>query len=282
MHKRNTKITKIAFSVILFFAFPIVNFASSKVINNTSRSILHITKAQSDLSEQLGRVAPGNHIQFGHYEQDANLFNGAEKIDWIVLAKDESSKKATLISLFILDCARFNGTEEKATWDISSLRNYLNNEMIYELFDEDEMHCIALSHIENLPNPYYGTYCGEATDDKLYIPSIDDIYTYLSVKDLPEDERWTELMNHNLLRSAIATDYAISRGVRVTDFNSKLPKRGNYFLRTAGLNSHRKWFGDTYADHYQSFISEIGELKPSGTGINSNDDGIRIMMQVYY
>ena len=65
-------------------------------------------------------------------------------------------------------------------------------------------------------------------------------------------------------------------------FDKKYPGTGNYFLRTSGLPGRRIWFGDVYADYFQAFVSENGEIKPDGTGINSIDDGIRPMVQISY
>ncbi len=46
-------------------------------------------------------VEVGDVIYFGSYEQDNNLSNGKEEIEWIVLAKE--NRKALLISKYALD-----------------------------------------------------------------------------------------------------------------------------------------------------------------------------------
>lgn len=281
MMANKLKCLKFFISLLFVIIFAFESFGAADVINKTERSILHVTETQHELTKQLESVNAGNHIQFGHYEQNNNLFDGPEKIDWIVLGKDDFNKKATLISLYVLDCIRFDGFSQYATWDISSLRNHLNNDMIYRMFTEEEMHCIVPSDIVTNSNKFYGSYSGLPTRDFLYIPSIEDIYEYFSIKTLPEYERWAELLKNNRLRVAYATDYAVSRGVRPED-DTNMMHKCNYFLRTTGLQGHRIWYGDTYADYFQSYITENGQLRPDGTGINSNDDGIRIMMQVYY
>ena len=44
-----------------------------------------------------------NIVTFGHYEQDNDLSNGPEEIEWIVLDFDEKDHKALLISRYGLD-----------------------------------------------------------------------------------------------------------------------------------------------------------------------------------
>ena len=63
------------------------------------------SSAESSGSDALAQtmkktVAVGDIIQFGHYEQDNNLDNGSEAIEWIVLDYDEANHKVLLLSKY--------------------------------------------------------------------------------------------------------------------------------------------------------------------------------------
>lgn len=84
----------------------------------------------------------GDVIKFGEYEQDNNLENGKEAIDWIVL--DIQDNEALVISQFCLDAKRYSD-EGIARWERSSLCNWLNSEFINSSFEETARDCILQS-----------------------------------------------------------------------------------------------------------------------------------------
>ena len=51
-------------------------------------------------------ISKGDYFTFGAYEQDNNLANGPEPIEWIVLAKEE--KKILIISRYGIDACPYN------------------------------------------------------------------------------------------------------------------------------------------------------------------------------
>ena len=63
-------------------------------------------------------------VTFGAYEQDNNTSNGKEKIEWIVLATE--GDKSLVISKYILDCQPYNTSRAEVTWEICTLRTWLN------------------------------------------------------------------------------------------------------------------------------------------------------------
>ena len=63
-------------------------------------------------------------ITFGTYEQDNNLYNGKEPIEWIVL-QDKGDRKL-LISKYALDCQPYHDGSVGMPWESSSLRKWLN------------------------------------------------------------------------------------------------------------------------------------------------------------
>ena len=83
----------------------------------------------------------GDVVLFGSIEQDNDLSNGAEEIEWIVL--DKSNGKALLISKYILFFRPYNDTEEVVEWENCSLRKWLNDNFINSAFTASERTMIA-------------------------------------------------------------------------------------------------------------------------------------------
>ena len=274
------------FKITLFFVFILnsIVFSESNVINNTKSSQIsyEVLAERLYLREQITSKNIGESILFGSYEQNSILEDGKEPIEWIILNLNDTGNSAILISKYILDCYPFNGFHQNVTWETSSLRNHMNTAMLEEMFDDKELACILPTYLLNSKNVFNGAYSGEPTSDFLFIPGIDEMLAYFSNDYFVNEAKINELTRPNTKRMCYATPYAINRGVRVTGQNDKYPGTANYFLRTTGLNGRRIWFGDVFADYYQSFVSENGSVKPDGTGVNSIDDGIRPMVQICY
>lgn len=271
-------------TVLLSFTLFSHTFSRSNVINNNYDEMPYVSRMQSKLTEMIKNAKESDVIEFGHYEQDNNIDNGKEPVEWIILDKTvlKNERYATLISKYILDCGRFHATHQYATWETSTIRKYLNEDLINVLFEYDELVCVKPVVCVNDKNFYFGTPSGFDTIDYIYLPSITDMYKYFTDDTKSVQERYGELLKKNIGRQAIATEYAKARGVRAFSKKSNFPGAANYFLRTTGLNGHRIWYRDVYADFYQTYITELGELRPDGTGIDSNDDGLRLMINVYY
>ena len=268
----------------LFFILVICSnvIAESTIIDTREEDKILSNPVKNALLKSMKDVKATDIITFGHYEQDNDLLNGKEDVEWIVLTNNYENREAILISKHILDCLRFNGFHVYATWETSSLRAYMNTTMLNDMFTENEIKCLKKTTLINSPNLFNGTFSGNNTEDYLFIPGIDEMYVFFSNDYFYNDAKVTELLRPNELRIAYATKYAVARGVRVLEKGAKFKGAGNYFLRTTGLLGHRIWFDETYGDFFQSYVSELGEIKPDGTGINSSDDGIRVMVILNY
>ncbi len=75
-------------------------------------------------------------VSFGRYEQDGNLENGPEPIEWIVLAVDDN--KALLLSKYILDYRPMHSFLEEFDWKESELREWLEEEFFAKAFTFSE------------------------------------------------------------------------------------------------------------------------------------------------
>ena len=120
----------------------------------------------------------GDTVSFGHYEQDNNLSNGKESIAWRVLMKEEG--KALLISEMGLDCRPYHTVYDSVTWEICSLRKWLNADFLEATFTAAEQKAIVSTMIRNEDNPEYNTEGGRETCDKIFLLSITEAQQYFS------------------------------------------------------------------------------------------------------
>ena len=113
----------------------IIGYTSN--IENNSKNIIEKTgQSAADASDI-------ETITFGTYEQDNDISNGQEPIEWIIL--DKNGDQLLLISRYILDghCYHDDFKDETITWAQSSLRTWLNDEFFNTAFSSVERDKIA-------------------------------------------------------------------------------------------------------------------------------------------
>lgn len=154
----------------------------------------------------------GDTLLFGSYEQDNNLSNGKEPIEWVVVDRDEEG--VMLMSVKCLDAHYYHKKFIPMTWDRCDLRGWLNGEFLNEAFSEAEQEYILTTHVVN--NKLHGNPGGEDTEDKVYLLS------YAEAMD-----HYPELKQ----RVAWPTEYCVARGCYVD------PKTGAcwWWLRSPGV-----------------------------------------------
>jgi hypothetical protein len=125
-------------------------------------------------------INPWDVIAFGSYEQDNDLTNGPEPIEWYVLSVDND--EALLLSKYCLDYKPYNDKYEPVTWEKSSLREWLNNEFYNKAFNDIEKNIIVESLIYNSSGDVstdsgYRWFVegGNNTLDKVFLLSKDEI-----------------------------------------------------------------------------------------------------------
>ena len=123
-------------------------------------------------------VKVGDYIKFGSYEQDNNIANGKEPIEWQVL--DVQAEKALLISKYALDNQRYNDARETLTWESCTLRTWLNDAFLNDAFDIGEQRRILMTTVNADKNPDYSTDPGKATQDKIFLLSITEVNKYFT------------------------------------------------------------------------------------------------------
>lgn len=184
-------------------------------------------------------ISAGDTIEFGRYEQDNDLSNGAEAIEWLVL--DVSDGSALVTSRYGLDAKAYNEEWASVTWETSTIRAWLNGEFYESAFTEEETRLIALSEVKNADNPEYGTDGGNDTRDRVFLLSIGEAERYFADDDA---------------RRLKPTDYAVARGVWVNSDN------GNawWWLRSPGDNDGSAAVVDSYGSILDVgiYVSNIG------------------------
>lgn len=147
--------------------------------------------SNSDLS--VAKV--GDVVKFGRYEQDADLENGPEAIEWIVL--DEQDGKLLLMSQYALEYLPFHVTQssselENITWENSTLRKWMNETFYNEAFALQEQEMICLSELENsvIYTEEYGhvysntvVECYGTTQDKVFLLDYQELIQYMNISD---------------------------------------------------------------------------------------------------
>ena len=164
-------------------------------------------------------------VFFGSYEQDNDLTNGQEDIEWIVL--DKKGDKLFLISKYALDSQPYNETMGDVTWEISTLRAWLNDSFYNTAFSSQEQNMILTTEVSADRNAQFGVNPGNGTQDKVFLLSTEEA----------EEFFWSDLE-----RLCEATAYAEARGVGVNNANGSC----SWWLRTPGWDLYVGGCVDAY------------------------------------
>ncbi len=113
---------------------------------------------------------------FGKYEQDGDLSNGPDPIEWEI--HDGGDKGYLLVSRYVLECREFDVAGARLTWEDSDIRNWLNGEFYDEAFTDSEKEMIKLSKVLTCPNPFNGNWDYLETYDKVFLLGAEDIGDY--------------------------------------------------------------------------------------------------------
>jgi hypothetical protein len=125
-------------------------------------------------------------------------------IEWRIL--DARDGKLLLISEKILEVRPYNADDADVTWETCDLRQYLNNEFYNKLGVIKS--AIAETRNDNPDNPWYGTAGGNATTDKVFLLSLDEVVKYFGdsgqLKNKPESD--SEIIDDQYSSMRIAKD----------------------------------------------------------------------------
>ena len=195
----------------------------------------------SELASVKSTVSVGNIIEFGAYEQDNDTSNGKERIEWQVLAKEDN--KILVISKYALDAKPYNTEWVDATWETCTLRTWLNETFLDEAFSEAEQSMIQTTEVSSDKNPDYSIDPGNATNDKIFLLSIDEANKYFA-----SDEA----------RMCAPTAYAIANGAWTSEENGAVIC--SQWLRSPGYDQHLAasvFNGSVYSNGYEVNFSNV-------------------------
>ena len=163
----------------------------------------------------------GDVATFGAYEQDNDTSNGKEKIEWIVLAKEDD--KLLVVSRYALDCQPYHEHDMDVTWETCSLRQWLNGTFLDTAFSSDEQVMIQSVTVTADQNPEYDTDPGNDTTDKVFLLSLNEVNHYFT---------------SNEARKCGSTDYAKAQGAYTKSAYSAGGKAAcDWWLRSPGSKS---------------------------------------------
>lgn len=216
MFKKNGfKLFICAMVATIFLALPFVVYS----LNNKDKNAKNADLTEPDPTYKI--------YTFGAYEQDNNLSNGKEKIEWRILMQDGS--KMLLLSDKALDFQPYDedyyiyfddidraNYKQYTTWEKCTLRKWLNDDFIDAAFSPEEQKKIQTTYVTPGDNPNFaGIYdTHDETMDKVFLLSIDEVEDYL-----PSSES----------KKCSATDYAAACGAVITGSS-----RAEWWLRTPG------------------------------------------------
>ena len=182
----------------------------TRMMNESARKELSLKKDSSgNSSVDFSAVNVGDYVAFGHYEQDNNMSNGKESIEWKVLEKKNG--RILVLSKYGLDCQPYNEDRVNVYWEFCTLRRWLNSSFLNEAFTSSEKSVIPIVTITNSDNSNFKARGGNDTNDQVFLLSKDEALTYFK---------------KNEERKAVPTVYAVAQGAH--QFSGTLSKN-DYF-----------------------------------------------------
>ncbi|MGN0794064.1 MAG: YfaP family protein [Aristaeellaceae bacterium] len=123
-------------------------------------------EAETAVAARTGSVAPsdfltgsmiltetptaGDTFFMGWYEQDNDLTNGRERIEWTVLEVNEAKGTVLVISSLALDCRIYHPSRTVVSWGDTYLRNWLVNTFANSALNPREQACIIPQRVANV------------------------------------------------------------------------------------------------------------------------------------
>ena len=122
---------------------------------------------------EISKAHVGDYVVLGKYEQDNNTKNGAEDIEWLVLA--EKDNNLLVVSRYCLDITCWNSNNDFVDWKESEHRNWLNNTFYKNAFSSAEKKKISTSATSSsISTPT------SKSGDHIFLLSLEEIDTYFT------------------------------------------------------------------------------------------------------
>ncbi len=194
----------------------------------------------------LSRANVGDAVFFGYYEQDNDISDGREDIEWIVLAKEEN--RLLVISRYALDCQVYNIEYSYTTWESCTLRKWLNNDFFCAAFpNNEERKRIVEVTVPTDGNPRYDHVdSGNDVQDKIFLLSI------------------AEANKYDTARVCKPTAYAVACNVHTDVYGNS-----RWWLRSPGRTQG-----------YAAYVDSDGEISYKGLYVDYRSFAVRPAMWI--
>ena len=220
----------------------------------------------------LGEVNVGDYVTFGHYDQDNDIDNGMEAIEWKVL--DKKDGRALLLSKYVLDCKKYNDTYTSVTWETCTLRNWLNSDFLSTAFSSSEKSAIPTVTLSNPDNPNTGMEGGNDTNDRVFLLSLQEMQQYFALSDT-----W---MDYDGGTHDLAGDTEFIGGSKdvITSPTANAAAQGAYpspdYHDAEGKSSCWWWLRSPgVLSNYAANVSNYGSVCAGGDNVFSNAHAVR-------
>lgn len=209
----------------------------------------YIGKYGEEKWNKIKNIKVGDTYTFGAYEQDNSTSNGKEAIEWTVLDKDGMS--LLLISKQALDCQQYNTSYTDVTWESCSLRKWMNGTFLNKAFNAEEQAQIQNTTVSADKNPEYNTNPGNATTDKVFLLSINEVEKYF---------------NSDEARKCAPTAYAKAQGAYTSDSYKTASGAATcwWWLRSPGRSQSSA-----------AYVYNYGSVNYYGNNVNYDYDAVR-------
>ena len=179
---------------------------------------------------------------FGSYEQDNDLENGDEPIEWYII--EENDDKYWLISKYVLAGHRYDESTSYVEWDKCDLRDWLINDFFYQLFDQEEQGHICPAVQEDT-----------GTNDRFFLLNMDESWILRQIGAMYKGE-------------GVGTEYAAATGLEYY-YNDVLnfDRQAWWWLRK-GEDITSEVTGDPGPFSYASALSGCFTFSRSGRSVN--------------
>lgn len=138
--------------------------------------------------DSISDSAVGDTVTFGSYEQDNDVSNGSEPIEWVVLALQDG--RTLLLLRYGLDGMWYNTDRVEVTWEDCSLRRWLNTDFYNTAFNDTEKDLIVQITNENPDGITFWEAVGRTaelsnggnnTQDNVFLLSLYEAQEYLGL-----------------------------------------------------------------------------------------------------
>ena len=181
-------------------------------------ALLMTAVASAETVSVSAAAAPqvGEFYLFGSYEQDNNLENGVEPIEWRVLQIE--GDEALIISKYALDARPYNDTVTYSNWSKCTLRTWLNSEFLAAAFSAEEQAQLITKELKNWED----------------VKTTDTVF-------LLDNDQAKRLFSSHDDRQALPTAYAAAKGAyRSVKYGLENGGNSQWWLRTISWVTRRR------------------------------------------